>query len=230
MWTFSRVKNWLRVLIDPELRELRRVINKTLATNQIFSKHDQIFIQRLHATPMALKMIFWKKHFEWKVIKNYPEIHGNILDFGCGAGHSDILLARQGYKVHGIDLSPVGIAIASYFKSKQNNSVRDLVSFEITDVSMSLNNQLLFDSAWSSHVFEHIEDPVPVLKGLKNWLNPGAYMLISVPTGYAYDDPDHVNHFHNSEDITCFLEPHVKVVKIDISQENQVIRALCKFT
>lgn len=225
-----RFKNWLMVVADPELRDLRRVINCSAFVSQnstLATDCDQIYIQRLRTAPKALKMFFWENHFEWKVVREYPEIRGHILDFGCGSGHSDILLARKGYKLHGVDLSPIGIAIATYLIAKENAEIRERLSFEVADVTKTRTTQILFDSAWSSHVFEHIADPTPILHGLKSWLKPWAHLLISVPLGYAYDDPGHVNHFANGEELQNYLGEMVTVIRIDISREFQVIRALC---
>jgi len=199
-------------------------------TSEMMTACDQIFINRLKTQPKALTMAFWEKHFEWKELVRYPSICGSVLDFGCGSGHSDVLLARHGMTIHGIDLSPIGIAIADYFRGRENPSVQDRVSFSVGDVTQERpEGATLYDSAWSSHVFEHISDPAPIFRGLRNWLKPGARMLISVPLGTAYDDPGHVNHFYSAAELKSFLNSYIDVNTIDICQEYQVIRAVCIF-
>jgi 2-polyprenyl-3-methyl-5-hydroxy-6-metoxy-1,4-benzoquinol methylase len=224
-------RNKMMVIFDSELSEMKKVINEALpdrSSDCRIDECDEIFLNRMRSNPTALKMSFWENHFEWQAVKDYPEMHGRILDFGCGSGHSDIILARNNYTIHGIDLSRVGINIAKYLRDKEVPAVRQNLSFSVADIIIDIPERT-FDSAWSSHVFEHIAEPAPVLKGLKHWLNPGAYMLISVPYGYAYDDPGHVNHFANGEELVKFLGDTVKVQRIDISEEHQVIRALCRF-
>jgi len=221
----------MMVSLDSELSEIKKVINETLTgrdKNCEIDECDEIFLNRMRENPTALKMSFWGNHFEWQAVRDYPEIHGRILDFGCGSGHSDIFLARNGYEIHGVDLSNIGIHIANYLRGKEKPAVRQRLSFSLANIIDDLPDRL-FDSAWSSHVFEHIANPAPVLKGLKNWLNPGANVLISVPLGYAYDDPGHINHFANGEELVQYLGDTVRVLRMDISQEFQVIRALCKF-
>jgi 2-polyprenyl-3-methyl-5-hydroxy-6-metoxy-1,4-benzoquinol methylase len=217
---------------DVELRDIRKIIyvyqEKLVSGSEELNTSDQIFISRLANNPNALKMYFWENHFELKSLEAYPEITGRVLDFGCGSGHLDILLARSGKSVHGIDLSPVGIRIAQYLRNKENRVVQSRVTFEVADVTRSRPNEL-YDSAWSAHVFEHIEDPGPAFHGLRHWLKPGAPILISVPWGDAYNDPSHVNHYYNVSQLRSYLVNHIRIIKIDSSEEHQVIRALCRF-
>lgn len=230
----SAVYNILIVSLDSELKTMAGIINQEsnsdAGKSEVGTTHDQLFIDRLKNNPRALKMSFWEHHFEWRSLKHYPEISGRVLDFGCGTGHSDIFLARQGMTVHGIDLSSVGIAIALYLKGIESEDIRRRLSFEVVDVTKNLPERGLFDAAWSAHVFEHIEHPGAILQGLRCWLKPNAVLLISVPLGYAYDDPDHVNHFFSEGDLENYLGEYVTVERVDIFPENQVLRALCRFS
>ncbi|MGB9936515.1 MAG: class I SAM-dependent methyltransferase [Methanobacterium sp.] len=51
-----------------------------------------------------------------------------ILDIGCGTGRHDIELAKRGYNVTGIDLSPSMIA-----KAEENAKKADVIDFNIAD-------------------------------------------------------------------------------------------------
>jgi 2-polyprenyl-3-methyl-5-hydroxy-6-metoxy-1,4-benzoquinol methylase len=222
----------MHVYLDPELRVISRIIKegekRVDLVDEFTRESNKVFLRRLDVFPQAFKMSFWENHFELKSFNDYLEIGGKMLDFGCGSGHLDIMLARSGRTVQGIDLSPIGISIANYFKSKEDGSVQARLGFSIADVINDRPTGELFDSAWSAHVFEHISDPAPVLNGLRNWLKPGAYLLISVPLGNAYDDPGHVNHFANIQELAAYLNVNVTIVRMDISTEYQVIRALCR--
>jgi 2-polyprenyl-3-methyl-5-hydroxy-6-metoxy-1,4-benzoquinol methylase len=225
---FNRVRNLLKAKLDPEIAAIGRIIAAADSTEAAVQECNDVFIQRLKKNPGTLKLSFWENHFEWHTLKDYPEISGRILDFGCGSGHSDIFLARSGYEVHGVDLSSIGIAIADHLQSAESPEVRQRLSFSCADV-VTGRPEKLFDAAWSSHVFEHISDPLPILNGLKNWLKPGACLLISVPLGRAYDDPGHVNHFADGAALVDFLGAAVTVSRVDYSPQFQVIRALCRF-
>jgi 2-polyprenyl-3-methyl-5-hydroxy-6-metoxy-1,4-benzoquinol methylase len=225
-----RLKNRMIVALDPELRQVRDLINAEEIDGTFGrSDADAIFRNRLEVFAKALKLSFWEDHFEWKSVKDYPEISGTVLDFGCGSGHLDVMLARHGYRVHGVDVSGLAIRIAEHLKSKETEEVRARLTFQAADITREVPSGRPFDSAWSAHVFEHIEDPGPVLQGLAKWLKPGASLLISVPLGRAYDDPGHVHHFNDGVELRSHLSRYVGISRIDVSREHQVIRAVCTF-
>ncbi|MNP21750.1 Ubiquinone biosynthesis O-methyltransferase [compost metagenome] len=173
-------------------------------------------------------MSFWENHFELSCFDKYPEISGKILDFGCGSGNLDIYLARKGMFIHGIDLSEIGINIANYYKHKEVDEVKKRLCFTLNDVTKDVPKDL-YDSAWSTNVFEHILYPGPIFEGLRKWIKPGGYILISVPLGYAYNDSNHVHHFMNNDELKVHLEKYIDVIKVDSDLNNKVIRALCRF-
>ncbi len=190
---------------------------------------DQFLIDRFEQYPVAFKMPFWKKHSEYLAVREYPELAGSLLDFGCGTGHMDILLAREGRNVCGIDVSPLGIAIANYFRSKENYEVQEQVSFMVSDVTSAQTNNIRFDCAWASQVIEYIQNTEQIFTGLRNWLKDGAYMLISVPLGYAWLDSRQVHHFANAEELEGFLNKYISVIQVNTDNKNNMLRALCKF-
>jgi SAM-dependent methyltransferase len=217
-------------LLSPEVRAVARIIrHPDPHRTQVQAECDSVFTERLRRNTSALRMRFWEDHFEWKdLLGLYPEIDGHMLDFGCGSGHSDVLLARRGRRVYGVDLSPIAIRIAEYYRAREPARVQENLEFEVRDITTPNDLGIRFDSAWSSHVFEHIAEPGPVLRGLEQYLEPGAPLLISVPFRHAYDDPGHVNHFYSPDDLRRFLDPHITVERVDLREEHQVLRALCR--
>lgn len=226
------LKNRLLVWTDPEVRAIAKVIREVSAhgsADPASAECDKVFQERLKVFPAALKMEFWERHFELDGLQLFPEIGGRLLDFGCGSGHLDVGLARRGYTVYGIDLSRVGIAIADLLRLLESEEIRSRLSFALVNVVSAVPEGPLFDSCWSAHVFEHIADPGPVLNGLRRWVKPDGYLLVSVPFGNAYDDPGHVNHFYSEEELEAFLKRHVEVSRVLVDQKHQVLRALCRF-
>lgn len=45
---------------------------------------------------------------------------GRVLDIGCGAGRHLIYMAKQGFEVHGIDISETGLDATKWRLKKQN--------------------------------------------------------------------------------------------------------------
>lgn len=205
------------------LKDIKKIINEGSSC-----VHNDTFVRRMETNKNALTMEFWESHFEVESLDLYPEITGKILDFGCGSGHLDIVLARKGKTIHGIDLSDVGINIANYMKDKEPKEVRDRVSFSLSDITIDKPTEL-FDSMWSTQVFEHIKDPSLILNKSKEWLKKDAPVLISVPLGKYYNDIDHVHHFHTEQELNDHLSPYINIINIDTSSKDFVIRVLCKF-
>jgi len=80
---------------------------------------------------------------EWLVrhVQSLPT--GHALDLACGLGHNAIWLAQQGWAVTGIDISPVGLAIAENMAIAAGQPsidwvAADLESFELPPSSYDL--------------------------------------------------------------------------------------------
>ena len=191
--------------------------------SRIIQEHtDDLFADRLRICPEVLKMGFWENHFEHRSLSRYPCIKGNILDFGCGSGHSDVWLARRGYVVHGCDVNKTGIMIANYLASKESLDVSNRLKFNTVEEMSGLK----FDSVWSSNVFEHIIDTRLAVEQIKKFVKAGSYILISVPQGYHYDVPDHVHHFHDLDELHKHFCNLLDVVLMEHDKENHVLRFL----
>ncbi|WP_425060458.1 Ubiquinone biosynthesis O-methyltransferase, mitochondrial [Sporomusa carbonis] len=203
-----------------EIAEIRNIIDPTV---------DQAFVDRLDTYPVALKMAFWENHCEYLAVRECRELEGVLLDFGCGSGHMDILLAREGRTVCGIDLSPNGIAIANYFRSKESLEVQKRVSFLVADITKPRTDKMRFDCVWAADVFQYISDPEQIFRSLRNWVKGGACMLISVHPRHAYYDPRHVQFFNDAEELKVFLNKYISVLRVDTDNKHNVLRALCKF-
>lgn len=161
----------------------------------------------------------WETHFEWNFLARYiPPCR--VLDFGCGYGFSDFYLAGAGFTVHGYDLDTERIAIAQEIRSRRPTEIQERTSFSSEDFGTDP-----YALIWSSHVFEHLTDSdaesiVPFLESY------GCTILISVPLGYAYSHPTHVQHWATAQEFSAWLSRYSKrnwLVWED--DENQVIKA-----
>lgn len=69
---------------------------------------------------------------------------GLVLDLGCGAGWLSLELARHGMNVHGIDISPEQIAVASEWLNRMSQEEEGAlqIKYEVADInSISLGRE-----------------------------------------------------------------------------------------
>lgn len=76
-----------------------------------------------------------------------------VLDAGCGAGRNTVFLAREGFKVVGLDISPTAVKLAS--KRANNENVKNcmFVAGSFLDLPFS---DAHFDAAFSSYGIENV--------------------------------------------------------------------------
>jgi 2-polyprenyl-3-methyl-5-hydroxy-6-metoxy-1,4-benzoquinol methylase len=217
---------------DAELEAITEIVStmdRQTGRNALQIECDRVFVDRLKTNSQALTLDFWLEHFEWKEVVQYPEVRGHVLDFGCGSGHLAIMLARREYRLFGVDASPIGIALANRARKRECIAVQERLTFQESDITHGNQTGLTFDSAISLHVFEHISEPGPIIRGLRHFVREGGHLLVSVPFKNAYDDPGHVNHFYSPGDLKDFLASHIKVNRIDLHGNTNVLKAVCQF-
>ncbi|MCB0324280.1 MAG: methyltransferase domain-containing protein [Bdellovibrionales bacterium] len=182
------------------------------------------FKERLRVNRGALYLAHWAQHFEWQYAARIFSPGARVLDWGCGTGHSDVFLALVGFTVVGYDPDPLGIQIASYLRSLQEEPFLSRMSFHLEAP------REYYEWAWASHVFEHIpsDEWSDAFRQIKT---AGACrVLVSVPLGAAYFDPDHKNFWYDSSAFAADLErAGVELgAPAEVDRENQVIRAVVK--
>jgi len=98
--------------------------------------------------------------------------HGQLLEIGCGRGYFLHLAKEYGYKVNGIEISPIA---AQFAKSNYNIDVQtgDIEIMDISDTSINLI------TLW--HVLEHFYNPLAVLQKVYKMLNTGGILIVEVP-------------------------------------------------
>ena len=70
------------------------------------------------------------------LIQKYSSNCTKILDLGCGTGIHDELLSKNGYKIHGVDLSEEMLV-----KANEKSKVNTNLSFEKADITNFNNNE-----------------------------------------------------------------------------------------
>ena len=100
-----------------------------------------------------------------QALTHHPE---TVLDIGVGRGDHAIAFISNGSKVVGVDLSPA--------KIEHDNYEHHQDPYE----ELELDKQ--FDMVWCSHTLEHIPNVQHFLIKLHEWLKPGGWLCLGVPT------------------------------------------------
>jgi SAM-dependent methyltransferase len=109
----------------------------------------------------------------------------DAVDVGCGAGNYAVWLAAQGFKVTGVDLSPVAIQLASELAREKGVECRFLAGDLTSD---RFTHDACFDFGYDWEVLHHV---VPAqrkafVRNVHRLLRPGARYL---SVCFSEDDP-----------------------------------------
>ena len=93
-----------------------------------------------------------------------------VLDVGCSDGQFGALVRQQGHRVDGVDLV------------KHEGVSQRLDHFIEADVSEGLPYDIQsYDVVIAGDILEHVVDPETLLKNLRDHLDPGGEIMVSVP-------------------------------------------------
>ncbi len=99
------------------------------------------------------------------------------LDLGCGTGTTAFTLAKLGFNVSGVDISPTAIEMAKDLAVQQDLNIQ----FEVGDILNLEKMNEKFDLIYDSHCFHCIvfdEDRLRVLTGIKHSLNDNGKFIL----------------------------------------------------
>jgi SAM-dependent methyltransferase len=108
---------------------------------------------------------------------------GAVLDAGSGNGSLLVALARRGYRVEGVDLSPASVAYSRRWIQRLGLAGRAAV--RVGDVARLPYSDECFDGLVSGEVLEHLPDDQKALGEAYRVLRPGGVCVVTVPLGRA---------------------------------------------
>lgn len=122
----------------------------------------------------------------------------HILNAGAGDGlYSDLLLAVPGVE----QVTEIDVSYQSRARQKRDRRQK-FIAASLTAVPLADET---VDLILCSEVLEHIVNDDRALDELKRVLAPGGWMLISVPTPPAVDDPAHVREGYTQDELSQML-------------------------
>lgn len=112
------------------------------------------------------------------ISKKLPSDQYNpVLDLGCGRGRHSITLARRGYQVTGIDLSPRAVETAR--KRAEDEGLDSSTNFQIGDMRHPVGRtfNLIVNLFTTFGYFEDDEENLAVLQNVKTMLKPDGFFV-----------------------------------------------------
>jgi 2-polyprenyl-6-hydroxyphenyl methylase/3-demethylubiquinone-9 3-methyltransferase len=125
-----------------------------------------------HDDPIALLRAESKTILPW-VLEQISHHGGadSLLDVGCGAGFLTNALAKEGFAVSGIDLSPESLETARRHDSTGTVRYQSGNAYSLPYADCS------FDAVTSMDFLEHVDDPDLVITEISRVLKPGGLFL-----------------------------------------------------
>lgn len=116
---------------------------------------------------------------EWNAINLYIK-KGVFLDVGCGAGYAMKKALQEGNKPFGIDPEPGAHGVGRHGSN---------YAIENIEIKQAFAEQIpfedaFFDTVYSSHVLEHVNDEQKSLSEMKRVLKDDGILIIGMPTNH----------------------------------------------
>ena len=106
-----------------------------------------------------------------------------VLDVGCSEGILELLLARRGIEVIGIDIDPDALEFARELLAKEPDEVRERVDLVHGDFLLPGQTGGPFDTVAIGEVLGYVDDPGAVLDRALEHLRPGGRVVVTTPFG-----------------------------------------------
>jgi len=198
-----------RVRANPTRHELTAIYDEEARRNWRFSAHK--FSEG------------WLSHYRCQLA--LKELVGKrVLDVGCGYGSFCILFAKAGYKVVGLDISPVYIKLAKELMRK--HGIQDRVTLVQGFAEDMEFEDEQFDSVFVGDLFEHVQEPERVMEECLRVVKPRGRVILSTPYKDSFRDPLHLHKWDVKQFKEKVIEPFkdkIKNVRLEIVGKPPII-------
>ncbi len=205
---------------DPRVR-----VTKDISPSDFVLVNDQSYMYREKVLPEASTVEFWENSGLVNFLINSPFLKNDVLDVGCGSGEIDIILARKGFVVTGIDISPYAVNMANALAEKYSDC-NGRLRFVVGDIE-SIAFEKKFASAIISHTFEHVINPDRVMENVIRFLEPGSHILVAVPNKKAWRDRTHLR-YYTERSMKKFLSRYSDSLIAEVDNHERMIFASAK--
>ena len=156
-----------------------------------------------------------RRRIDWMA----DEAHGScVLDVGCSEGILEVLLARRGVAVTGVDIDHGAIDFARWLLAKESEEVRERVKLVHADFIRTRPVTGLFDTVVMGDLLDHVDDPGAMMdRGLEH-LRPGGRVVITTPLG-VHPNEDHRRTFFLT-DIIGLLKPRLGLESLSVEDNH----------
>ena len=141
-----------------------------------------------------------------------------VLDVGCSEGMLELLLARRGIGVTGVDADPEAIEFASELLGKESADVRERVEIVRGDFIRPGVVQGLFDTVVLGDILDRIDDPGAMLERCLEHLRPEGRILVTIYLGL--DPGEDRRQAMRLTDIINLLEPRFALHMMEFEDEH----------
>lgn len=188
---------------------------------KLFADLEWIFARLAHE--YSVYILDWNKHPMkmglYNFLDNKISDQHHLLDFGCGTGVNTNQLGKMCKSIVGIDYMPGRIEEA------RNDFSGDNIEYVCDNaIDYMRSNKNKFDVLICVNALEHLDDPVQILKDMKNYFS---YLCIEVPDfessylnaskkmigeGINYSDEDHIYEWDRDELQDIFTDLELKIL------------------
>ena len=113
-----------------------------------------------------------------------------VLDAGCGEGRNSIYLAKQGFRVYGIDIASPAVETGKRWV--ESEGLMEVVDLRVGDVTKLPYEDNFFDAAVGSYTIEFILEKERYVKEVARVLKSEGlfFMLTAIPPSKHSIDPE----------------------------------------